>query len=218
MPFARKWQPIEHLRRATPFLLVGSAMVRKIIPGSGRNAPPCILAQAKPGLLMLRGCLARPSPPRRRGRRFRYGSLSAEPELSCHRRAGDRVGRRRHRVIWLQIPARSVRGDIEAVLHPQVAAQGLRAKSALETHDILRLHRAPDRHRRRLRLRGRGRLVATETAQRAVHHRDQRPDLIDGNTVFGDITTDNFGDQIGSAFCVLPASAMFIPLVCYIRG
>ena len=49
-------------------------------------------------------------------------------------------------MIRRQFPARSIRGDLEAMLHPEVAAQDLRAKPTFETDDIILLH-PPDRDR-----------------------------------------------------------------------
>ena len=48
------------------------------------------------------------------------------------------------RVIERQSPACPISGDVQAVLYPQMATQGLRAKSAFETHNMVRPHRVAD--------------------------------------------------------------------------
>lgn len=86
-----------------------------------------------------------PSRPRRWCDR---GALAAEPKLFCHRRAACGIRRRRQCVICREPPADAIGGRFEPVCDPQMPAQGCRAKSAFETHDMVRLHRSTDRHRR----------------------------------------------------------------------
>jgi hypothetical protein len=70
-----------------------------------------------------------------------------------------------------QIPPGPISGDLEPVLHPQMAAQRLPAKSTLEADDILGLHRSPDRHRR-LRPDVHGQYATPETGERSMHRED----------------------------------------------
>jgi hypothetical protein len=77
-----------------------------------------------------------------------------------------------------------------------MAAQGLAAKPAFKAHNIVGLHRAPYWHSRRRRPRYRRRRALAEAAERAMHRRDQAPDLIDADAIFGDITTDDLSNQL----------------------
>ena len=137
-----------------------------------------------------------PSTPRCRcvyRRRF-----ATQSRLFCHRRAALRIGRRRQRVIRRELPTDTIGRRFEPVCAPQMSAQGYRAKSAFEAHDMVWLHRSPDRHRRRRFLRrqcGRCRIRA-EAAQCLMHRRNQSLKLIDSDAVFGDITADDLGNQV----------------------
>jgi len=84
----------------------------------------------------------------------------------------------------------------------QMPAQGSPVEPAFEAHDVFGLHRSPDWHRRRQPVRcGRRRWrVRAETAESAMHARNQAPDLIDTNRVFPDVTADDLGDQAGINF------------------
>ena len=135
------------------------------------------------------------SPRRWLGWRFNHDPSTAEPNLPCHHCAARRIGRRRHWMIGRQLPPHPIARDIELVPHLQMLAQGFAVKSALEANDIVRLHRAADRDRGRRRCRGRGRLVLPKAAQRALHRRNQISELVGSDTVFGDITANDLGDQ-----------------------
>ena len=87
---------------------------------------------------------------------------------------------------------------------PEVATQGLAAKPTLEADDMVLLHRAPDRDRRRQRFRRQRRRSAQPTECR-VYGCDQTRELIDSDAVFRDITLDDTRDQarinfLGCAF------------------
>jgi hypothetical protein len=99
-------------------------------------------------------------------------------------------------MIRRQFPARSIRGDLEAMLHPEVAAQDLRAKPTFETDDMIPLHRAPDRDRRRQRFR-RQRRRSVQPTERLVYGCNQTRELIDGDRVLRNITLDDMRDQAG---------------------
>ena len=82
------------------------------------------------------------------------------------------------------------------MLHPEVAAQDLRAKPTFETDDMILLHRAPDRDRRRQRFR-RQRRRSAQLAEWLVYGCNQARELIGGDRVFRDITPDDTRDQGG---------------------
>jgi hypothetical protein len=70
-----------------------------------------------------------------------------------------------------QIPTPQIFGNLEAMPHAEVPAQSLAAKSALETDDMVALHRSPDWHcgcSSGLRW---GRL--SELSDRLLHYNDQ---------------------------------------------
>ena len=134
----------------------------------------------------------RTSAPRRwRGRGFSHDRdrSTAETELFCHRRAALGIRGCRQRMIRRQLPARPIRGNIEAVPQPKVAAQGLGAKPTFETDNMILLHRAPDRHRRlRPLLHWRG---APETGQCAMHLNDKCSEPVGRDLVMSHIAADD---------------------------
>ena len=81
--------------------------------------------------------------------------------------------------------------------HAQMPAQYLAAKPAFEAHDMVGLHRSPDRHRRCQRFGHGRRRVRPKAAERAVHRCNQPGELIDADTVLRDITTDDLRNQAG---------------------
>jgi hypothetical protein len=85
------------------------------------------------------------------------------------------------RVIGRQSPACLISSDVQAVLYPQMAAQGLRAKSAFETHNMVRPHRAADWNRGQRCRAGPG--SPPKSDQHALHRRNQIPELVDSDTV-----------------------------------
>jgi hypothetical protein len=82
--------------------------------------------------------------------------------------------------------------DRKLVRDPQMPAQRLRAKSALEANDIILLHRAADRHRRPRRLLHR--CGVPETRECAVHFDDQCCELVGRDLVMSHISADDLGD------------------------
>ena len=80
------------------------------------------------------------------------------------------------------------------MLQPEVATQGLAAKPTLEADDMVLLHRAPDRDRRRQRFR-RQRRHSAEPTECLVYGCDQTRELIDSDRVFRKITLDDMRDQ-----------------------
>ena len=97
-------------------------------------------------------------------------------------------------MIRRQFPARPIRCNIETVSQPKMAAQGLGAKPTFETDDMILLHRAPDRDRRRQRFR-RQRRHSAEPTECLVYGCDQTGELIDSDRVFYNITLDDMRDQ-----------------------
>jgi hypothetical protein len=81
------------------------------------------------------------------------------------------------------------------VPHPEVAAQGLAAKPAFETDDMVLLHGSPDRDSRSQGFLGEGRRVCTERPEGAPHRCNEPADLIDCDAVVPNITTDDLGDE-----------------------
>jgi hypothetical protein len=75
-------------------------------------------------------------------------------------------------MIRSQIPAGAMDVDAEPVLHAQMPAQDLGAKPAFETHDVIGLHRSPDRHCRLARLRWR-RGGLSQTRKRPINTDNQ---------------------------------------------
>ena len=68
-------------------------------------------------------------------------------------------------------------------------------KPAFETDDMVVLHRSPNRDCRHQR--DRLRRALAEATERAMHRRNQSRELINGDTILPDITTDDLGDQAG---------------------
>jgi hypothetical protein len=98
-------------------------------------------------------------------------------------------------MIRRQFPARPIRGDLEPMLHPQVAAQGFGAKPTFETDDMILLHRASDRDRRRRRFRCQRR--RSSEAEGLIYGCNQARELIDSDLIFGNITPNDMRDQAG---------------------
>jgi hypothetical protein len=82
------------------------------------------------------------------------------------------------------------------MLHSEVAAQGLGAKPAFKTDDMILLHRTPDRDRRCQPCRPRWRRSA-ETTECLVYGCDQSRDLIASDRAFRNITLDDIRHQSG---------------------
>jgi hypothetical protein len=79
--------------------------------------------------------------------------------------------------------------------HAQMPAQRLAAKPAFEADDMVVLHRSPDRDRRRQRDGGRHRRALAKAGKRAMHHRNQSRNLINGDIILRDITPDDLRNQ-----------------------
>lgn len=118
-------------------------------------------------------------------------------------------------MIGCQLPAHAVRGDVEPVPDPEVTTQRRAAKPAFETDDMVSLHRAPDRDRRRQYF-CLGRRAAG-AAERTVYDCDETCELIDSDAVFCDITLDDARDQaaIDGQRCVFLGHIQ--PNVCYLE-
>src|SRR5262249_26184047 len=102
----------------------------------------------------------------------------------------------RQRMIRRQLPAHPIRGDIEAMPHPEVATQGLTAKPTLKTNDMVLLNRSPDRHRRTARFCGGFRPSHAEATQRTMRRCDERSELFGSDLVLRDVIA-NDGDHEG---------------------
>lgn len=112
-------------------------------------------------------------------------------------------------MIRRQFPAAAVRRRFEPMRHAQMPAQHLAAKPTFEANDMVALHRSLDRDRRLQR--DRCRRALAEATERAMHCRNQSRNLIDGDTILRDITTDDLRNQdrinllrtavIGHIFC-----------------
>jgi hypothetical protein len=79
--------------------------------------------------------------------------------------------------------------------HAQMPSQRLAAKPAFEAHDMVGLHRSPDRDSRLQQARGRHRRDLAEAAKRAMHHRNQSRNLINGDIILRHITPDDLRNQ-----------------------
>ena len=84
------------------------------------------------------------------------------------------------RVIERQSPACPISGDVQAVLYPQMATQGLRAKSAFETTTWS--GRTEWRIGPRAAMRGQGPARPPKSDQHALHRRNQILELVDSDT------------------------------------
>jgi hypothetical protein len=106
------------------------------------------------------------------------------------------------------LPTGTIISDFEAVGDPQMAAEHLRAISALEANDVILLDRASDRNRRLRRLLRRSGMP--KTGERPMHLDDQSCELVDRDLVMPHIAADDLRDLIridpGRFFChrVLP--------------
>jgi hypothetical protein len=75
-----------------------------------------------------------------------------------------------------------------------MTAQDLAAKPAFEAHDVVGLHRAPDRHRWRQGLGRRPGRIRAETAERAMHLDDQSCELVGFDRVMSHIVAGDLSD------------------------
>jgi hypothetical protein len=107
--------------------------------------------------------------------RFRNG---AAPESDLFREAGAprQIVWRGQRVSHRQVPAAAIIGDFETVRDPQMPAERLRTKPALETNHIVLLYRALDRNRRCRRLLHR--CGTPEPGEGAIHLDNQSGELV----------------------------------------
>jgi hypothetical protein len=115
-------------------------------------------------------------------------------------------------VIRLQLPAGAVIGDFETVRDPQMPAERLRTKTALEANHIILLDRASDWHC------GPGRLLhgrgTPETGKRPMHLVNQSCELVGPDLVMPHIAADDLRDliRIDSRRRVLPSCSPCIYL------
>ena len=98
-------------------------------------------------------------------------------------------------MIGPQIPAGTIFVDAEAVLRPQMPTQGLGAKPAFETHDVIELHRSPDRHCWLARLRWR-RDGLSQSSEREMDHDNQFDKLVGSELMRPHVAADNARDLI----------------------
>ena len=93
-------------------------------------------------------------------------------------------------MIGPQIPAGPIGVDAEPVLYLQMPAQGLGAKPAFETHDVIGLHRSPDRYRWLARLRWRwGGL--SQSGERVMDRDDQFDKLVGSELMRPHVAADD---------------------------
>ena len=118
-----------------------------------------------------------------------------------------------------QIPTPQIFGDLEAMSHAKVPAEGLPAKPALETNDLVALDLSPDRHCWCSSCLRRDRFP--ELADRLLHSSDQPRQLIRRKGMITDIACDDlcYVAQINALGCVvavhdasLPADSFSLPL------
>ena len=81
------------------------------------------------------------------------------------------------------------------MLGSQMSAQRYPAHPAFKAHDVVGVHRSPDRHRRNPHFRDRR--LLPDTAKRLLHGRDQARELADRDTVMSDVTAHDVGDEMG---------------------
>ena len=110
-----------------------------------------------------------------------------------------------------QIPTPQIFGDLEAMPHAKVPAEGLPAKPALQTNDMVALHRSPDWHRG-----GSSRLRwdrFSELTDRLLHSSDQRRQLIRRQGMITDIARDDlcYGAQINALGCIVAVHDVSLP-------
>jgi hypothetical protein len=163
----------------------------------------------------LLGWPPRASPPSWCDWRLDRATPTTEPHFFRHSRTTLRIGGCGERMIGPQIPAGTIGVDAEPVLHLQMPAQGLGAKPAFETHDVIGLHRSPDRHRRLARLRWwRGGL--SQTCKRPIDTGNQSRQFFGRDRVLSNVAADNLHNLIEInlprrvvAFHVLPSGPCF---------
>src|ERR1700761_4084883 len=98
-------------------------------------------------------------------------------------------------MIGLQIPAGPILVDAEPMLRPQMPTQGLGAKPAFETHDVIGVHRSPDRHSWLARLRWR-RGGLSQSSERAMNRDDQFDKLVGSELMRPHVAADDARDLI----------------------
>jgi hypothetical protein len=140
-------------------------------------------------------CWSPPAAPPPWRSRLDRAAPTAKPHFFRHGCTALRIGGCDHWMIGPQIPAGTILVDTEPVLYPQMPTQDLGAKPAFETHDVIGLHRSPDRHRRLRRFLA-ARRAAPETRQRLMHLTNQSRELVGRDHVMPHIAADDLGNEI----------------------
>jgi hypothetical protein len=127
--------------------------------------------------------------------RFRSGA-APEADLLGETGAPRRTVWRGQWISYRQVPAAAIIGDVETVRDPQMPAERLRTKPALETNHIFLLYRASDRHRRCRRLLHP--CSTPETGEGAMHLYNQSGELVGRDLVMPYIAADDLRDPSGT--------------------